>query len=71
MKNSHNSLPANILMTLVVFISLLIGIAGLIRAVAAGMDLDTGDLRMTIPGVAGAAVIIMGIIIYRISLLHK
>jgi Mn2+/Fe2+ NRAMP family transporter len=71
MKNSHNSLPANILMTLVVFISLLIGIAGLIRAVATGMEMDTGDLRMTILGVAGAAVIIMGIVIYRISLLHK
>ncbi len=58
-------------MALVVFISLLIGMAGLIRAVAAGMGQDTGDLRMTVPGVAGAAVIIMGIVIYRISLLHK
>ncbi len=71
MKNRNNSLPANILMALVVFISLLIGMAGLIRAVAAGMGQDTGDLRMTVPGVAGAAVIIMGIVIYRISLLHK
>jgi hypothetical protein len=39
--------------------------------VATGMEMDTGDLRMTILGVAGAAVIIMGIVIYRISLLHK
>jgi Mn2+/Fe2+ NRAMP family transporter len=69
MKNRHNSLPANILMALVVFVSLLIGMAGLIRAVAAGIDLEIGD--MTIGGVAGAAVIIMGIVIYRISLLHK
>jgi manganese transport protein len=69
MKNRHNSLPGNILMALVVFVSLLIGMAGLIRAVAAGIDLEIGD--MTIGGVAGAAVIIMGIVIYRISLLHK
>ena len=71
MKNRQNSLPANLLMTLVVFMSLLIGMAGLIRAVATGMDLDLGDWRMTILGVAGTAVIIMGFVIYRISLLHK
>jgi Mn2+/Fe2+ NRAMP family transporter len=71
MKNRQNNLPANILMTVVVFVSLLIGMAALIRPVAAGMDLETGDWKMTIGGVAGAAIIIMGIVIYRISLLKK
>ena len=71
MKNRHNNIPANILMTVVVFMSLLIGMAGLIRAVAASMGLDIGDWRMTMLEVAGTAVIIMGIVIYRISLLHK
>jgi Mn2+/Fe2+ NRAMP family transporter len=69
MKNRHNSLPANILMALVVFVSLLIGMAALLRAVAAGIGLEIGN--MIIGGVIGAAVIIMGIVIYRISLLHK
>ena len=71
MKSRHNNLPANILMTVVVFVSLLIGMAGIIRAVAAGLGMETGDWKMTIGGVAGAAVIIMGIVIYRISLLQK
>jgi Mn2+/Fe2+ NRAMP family transporter len=71
MKNSFNSLPANILMTVVVFISLLIGMAGLIRAIAAGLDREIGDWRMTILGLAGTAVLIVGIVIYRISLMHK
>ena len=71
MKNRMNSLPANILMTVVVFVSLLIGMAGLLRAVVAGMDLEIVDWRMAIAGMAGIAVIIMGFVIYRISLLHK
>jgi len=71
MKNRYNRLPANILMTIVVFVSLLIGIAGLLRAVAAVINLDTGEWKMIIPAVAGTAVILMGIVIYRIYLLHK
>jgi hypothetical protein len=58
-------------MTVVVFISLLIGMAGLIRAIAAGLDREIGDWRMTILGLAGTAVLIVGIVIYRISLMHK
>lgn len=71
MKTHHNSIPANILMTVVVFMSLLIGMAGLFRAVAAGMGRAIGDWRMIFLGLVGAAVIIMAIVIYRISLLHK
>jgi len=71
MKNRLNSLPANILMTVVVFVSLLIGMAGLLRAVVAGMGMEIVDWRMAIAGMAGIAVIIMGFVIYRISLLHK
>lgn len=71
MKKRHNVLFGNILMTVVVFVSILIGMAGLIRAVAAGMGLAIGDWRMIFLGVLAAAVIIMVIVIYRISLLHK
>ncbi len=71
MKKSYNSLPANILMCIVVFVSLLIGMAGLIRAIAAGMDQEIGNWGMTILGMAGAALIIMIFVIYRISLFHK
>jgi len=71
MKNHHNALPANILMTIVVLVSLLIGMEGLIRAVATGLGYEMGDLRGSISWVAGVAVMIMGIVIYRISLLHK
>lgn len=65
------SLFGNILMTVVVFVSILIGMAGLIRAMAAGMGLAIGEGRMIFLGVVAAAVIIMVIVIYRISLLHK
>ncbi|KPL15042.1 MAG: hypothetical protein AMS26_08755 [Bacteroides sp. SM23_62] len=71
MKNRHNRLPANILMAIVVFISLLIGMAGLIRAVAVGMDHEIGNWGMTILGLVAVAGMIMGIVIYRISLLHR
>ncbi len=71
MKNRLNSLPANILMTVVVFVSLLIGMAGLLRAVLAGLDLEIVDWRMALTGMTGIAVIIIGFVIYRISLLHK
>ena len=71
MKNRLNSLPANILMTVVVFVSLLIGMAGLLRAVLAGLDLEIVDWRMALTGMAGIAVIIIGFVIYRISLLHR
>jgi manganese transport protein len=71
MKKSNNSLPANILMCIVVFVSLLIGMAGLIRSFVAGMNQEIGNWGMTILGMAGVAVIIMVFVIYRISLLHK
>jgi manganese transport protein len=71
MKNYCNSIPANILMIIVVFISLLIGLAGLMRAIAAAMNQEIGNWGMTILGLAAASVVIVGIVIYRISLLYK
>ncbi len=71
MKNRHNRFPGNVLMTIVVFISLLIGMVGLLRALTAGTGHEIGNWGMIIPGLAAAAVIILGIVIYRISLWHK
>ena len=71
MKKSYNRLPANIMMSIVVFISLLIGLVSLVRAIAAGMDREIGSWGFTILWVAIAAVIILGTVLYRISLFHK
>jgi manganese transport protein len=71
MKNRQNTLPATILMTPVMLVSLLIGMEGLIMAVATGPSYEVGPLGGTISGVDGAAVMMMGIVIYRISLLNK
>jgi manganese transport protein len=71
MKTRQNSLPANILMSIVVFISLLIGMAGLIRAIAAGTKQEIGNWGITLIVVAVAAVFIVGIVIFRIFSVHK
>jgi Mn2+/Fe2+ NRAMP family transporter len=71
MKNSFNRLPANICMTMVVFFSLLIGMMGLARAVAAGMGLQPGNWAGVFLGVAGLSVLIISGAIYRISSWHK
>jgi Mn2+/Fe2+ NRAMP family transporter len=71
MKNSCNPVPANILMTIVVIISLLIGLAGLIRAIAAAMNQEIGNWGMTILGLGAVSVVTVGMVIYRISLLYK
>lgn len=71
MKNSHNRLPANIIMTAVVFVSLLIGMAGLIRALASGLDREPGNWAGTMGLVVTAAAMVMGLVIYRISLFRK
>jgi hypothetical protein len=71
MNRRHNRLPANIIMTAVVFVSLLIGMAGLIRALASGLGREPGNWVLTMGLVAGLAVMIMGMVIYRISLFPK
>jgi Mn2+/Fe2+ NRAMP family transporter len=71
MRQHCNRLPANILMGMVVLISLVVGMVGLIQAVVAGSDLQPGNWGLIILGVAGVAVLIVGIVIYRISLWHQ
>ena len=70
MKEHGNSLPANILMSVVVLITLLVGMMGLIQIAVPDSDLGHGAWKWIIRGVSGMAVIILGSILYRIARRH-
>jgi hypothetical protein len=71
MKGRQNRVPANVFMAGVVFMSILIGMAGLLRALFSGLGIGGWDWNHTLTGVAGVAVCLTGYVIYRISRLDK
>ena len=71
MKGRHNRLTSNAVMAVVVCISIGIGLAGLLRALEAGLGPAMWDWKTILAGISGLAVCITGFVIYRISLLQK
>jgi manganese transport protein len=67
MKQHGNRLPANLVMSVVVLATLLVGMVGLVQAVVPDSVLGPGGLRWIIRGISGMAVIILGITFYRIT----
>ncbi|HEC41812.1 MAG TPA: divalent metal cation transporter [Bacteroides sp.] len=67
MKAGYNNLPGNILMTSVVFITLLIGLAGIARAVLKGINAEPGNWSLIMLIIAIISFVIVGSVLLKIS----
>ncbi|MCK4749183.1 MAG: hypothetical protein KAT15_19155, partial [Bacteroidales bacterium] len=67
MKTGHNRLPGNILMTAVVFITLVIGLTGIARAVLKGFNTEPGNWSLILLFIAITSFVIVGGVLLKIS----
>jgi len=67
MRDSVNRMPGNILMTIVVFITLIIGMTGIVRAILGTLQMEFGNWRVIMLYLAIISFFIVGAILLRIS----
>jgi len=67
MSGNHNRLPGNILMIVVVFISLIIGISGLVRAILTGLHIEPGSWGLILLCIAIVSFLIVGSVLLKQS----
>jgi hypothetical protein len=67
MQDSINRLPGNMLMTTVVFITLIIGLSGIARAIVTGFGFEFQDWNLVLLAIAIASFAIVGIALLKIS----
>lgn len=66
MRTNHNNLAGNILMTAIVFVTMIIGLTGLVRAVLSGFHLQVGNWNIIMLAMVIISFSIVGSVLLRI-----
>ena len=67
MQGSPNRLPGNVLMTAIVYITLIIGLTGMTRAVCGGLKLEPAEWKLPLLVIGILAFVITGAVLLRIA----
>ena len=62
MNDNANQLAGNVLMTLIVFITLIIGLTGVLRSILAGFQIEPGNWDVLMLCIAFISFIIVGMV---------
>jgi Mn2+/Fe2+ NRAMP family transporter len=71
MQDSINRLPGNMMMTMVVFVTLIVGLTGMARALLPGLESGFDNWGIVMLGIALVSFLIVGLVLLRISNNYK